>query len=108
MPESEINRENVRSNFRDAQHLANHHRFGVTISSCQGRRKARYLLYTWGLRAFWMALGLPSFLDLMNIELRVIGSELGVSLLFVLEPEVWRATRQFDSRYLTSHLFCVT
>jgi hypothetical protein len=29
MPESEINRENVRSNFRDAQHLANHHRFGA-------------------------------------------------------------------------------
>jgi hypothetical protein len=29
MPESEINRENVRSNFRDAQHLATHHRFGA-------------------------------------------------------------------------------
>jgi hypothetical protein len=43
-----------------------------------------------------MALGLPTFLNLMNIELRVIGSELGVSLLFVLEPEVWRATRRFD------------
>jgi len=29
MPESEINRENVRLNFRDVQHLANHHRFGA-------------------------------------------------------------------------------
>jgi len=86
MPESEINRENVRLNFRDAQHLDNHHRFG----------------------AFWIALGLPGFLNLMNIEPRVIGSELGASLLFVLEPEVWRATGQFDSRNLTRHLFCPT
>jgi hypothetical protein len=26
-------------------------------------------------------------------------------LLFVLEPEIWRATGQFDGRYLTSHFF---
>jgi len=33
MPESEINRENVRLNFRDAQHLDNHHRFGAFLDS---------------------------------------------------------------------------
>ena len=48
---------------------------------------------------------MPSFLNLMNIELRVIRSDIGVSLLFVLEPEVWRATRQFDSLHLASDLF---
>jgi len=43
MPESEINRENVRSNFRDAQHLVTHHRFGaydfqLPSSKSAGRR----------------------------------------------------------------------
>jgi hypothetical protein len=47
MPASEINRENVRSNFCDAQHLANHRRFGaydfqLPGSKGAGRRVSKY------------------------------------------------------------------
>ena len=64
MPESEINRENVRSNFRDAQHLANIIASVLTIFSCRAARAQEGALppVNLGDTSFLDGIGLPGWL----------------------------------------------
>ncbi len=48
---------------------------------------------------------MPSFLNLMDIELRVIRAELGVSLLFVLAPDIQQTIRPFNGDHFTNPFF---